>query len=125
MEIIEVKGLEFYAYHGVADQERVLGNMFRVDVRLTVNLADAMKSDDIADTLNYAIVADIVKREMGVPSRLLENVAWRIRRAVTERFDCIVAGCVKVAKLTPPIPYNVEEVSVTTSWPDLEPSSRL
>ena len=105
METIEVKRLELWARHGVMEQERVVGNMFTVDV-----------SDSVEDTVNYAEVVDVVKAEMAIPSLLLENVVWRVKNAILARFPMVRGGSVKVAKLTPPVSCNVDEVSVTTRW---------
>ena len=60
METIEVKRLELWARHGVMEQERVVGNMFTVDVSLSVDLQRAMVSDSVEDTVNYAEVVDVV-----------------------------------------------------------------
>ncbi|MDE7385628.1 MAG: dihydroneopterin aldolase [Muribaculaceae bacterium] len=116
MESIEITGLEIWARHGVLEQERVVGNRFIVDVRLDVDLSNAMESDLVDDTINYAVIVDIVKREMAVPSNLLENVVWRVRRAIVTQFPVVKGGGVKLTKLTPPISCQVAGVSVTTRW---------
>ena len=43
-----LRGLRFHAYHGVAAQERLVGNDYEVDVRLHVDVEKAMVSDDVA-----------------------------------------------------------------------------
>ena len=116
METIEVKRLELWARHGVMEHERVVGNMFTVDVSRSVDLQRAMVSDSVEDTVNYAEVVDVVKAEMAIPSLLLENVVWRVKNAILARFPMVRGGSVKVAKLTPPVSCNVDEVSVTTRW---------
>ena len=42
----------------------------------------ALESDDVADTLNYAEMLEVAKREMAVPSQLLEHVAGRIGKSL-------------------------------------------
>ena len=116
METIEVSGLELWAHHGVLDQERRVGNRFVVDVSLDVDLSKAMASDSVSDTINYAVIVDIVKREMAIPSDLLENVVWRVRRAILSQFPMVIGGSVRLTKLTPPICCQVKGVSVTTRW---------
>ena len=116
MEAIEVNGLEVWAFHGVGEQERRVGNMFVVDVRLDVDLGRAMESDRVDDTVNYEAVVEVVKREMSVPSNLLENVVWRIREAIKREFACVLGGRVRLAKLTPPITCKVDSVAVVTRW---------
>ena len=116
METIKVTGLELWAHHGVLEQERVVGNRFVVDVSVDADLSWAMESDSVADTINYAVIVDIVKREMSIPSDLLENVVWRIRQALLSEFPMVIGGRVRVTKLTPPISCRVDGVSVTTRW---------
>ena len=73
---IELRRMTFYAYHGVAPQETRVGNTFIVDLILTAPLENAVWSDDLSDTINYATVYETVKAEMAIPSRLLEHGAY-------------------------------------------------
>lgn len=118
MDVISINGLRLTAHHGVFDQERRVGNEFEVNVKLHVAAAyHVMMSDDINDAVNYAEVVEIVKKEMAIPSKLIENAAGRIRNALRERFGKqICGGEVTVAKLAPPIPGQLASVSFTTSW---------
>lgn len=65
---IELRRMTFYAYHGVAPQETRVGNTFIVDLILTAPLENAVWSDDLSDTINYATVYETVKAEMAIPS---------------------------------------------------------
>lgn len=116
MERIEVNGLELWGRHGVGEQERVVGNLFRVDVWIDVDLSRAMTSDCVDDTINYATIIELVKREMNVPSALLENVVWRIRHAITSTFLDVEGGMIRLEKVTPPVPCQVNSVAVVTRW---------
>ena len=51
---IELEKMRFYAYHGVMPQETKVGNDFVVDLILTAPLEQAVKSDELDDTINYA-----------------------------------------------------------------------
>ena len=86
---IKLQTMTFYAYHGVAQQETKVGNTFIVDLKITAPLEKAVWSDDLRDTINYADVYEVVKREMAVPSRLLEHVAGRIVKALKVKFPMI------------------------------------
>jgi len=128
--------MRFYAHHGVMAQERAVGNWFEVSVLLTYNLADApvpAETDTLESTINYARVAEIVAREMAIPSQLLETVALRIRRAlladaaagscadgapasVASGWPVIIAGSIRVAKLTPPLGLPMAAAAATLRW---------
>lgn len=101
--IIELEGMEFKAYHGCLEQEKVRGNSFTVDFRGELDLSAASESDNLDDTINYAEVYEIVSDEMSIPSELLENVAGRIVKAIEKRFPQIVRFSVRVSKKRPPV----------------------
>ena len=109
---IELKTMKFYAYHGVADQERRVGNTFVVDLTLTAPLEKAVRSDNLEETINYASVYHVVKEEMALPSRLLEHVAGRILFSIKRQFPQVEEVEVKVAKLNPPFGGDVHSASV-------------
>lgn len=101
--VIELEGMEFKAYHGCLEQEKVRGNSFVVDFRGEMDLSAAAESDALGDTVNYAEIYDIVAEEMSVPSELLENVAGRIVKAIEVRFPQLVSFSVRVSKKRPPV----------------------
>lgn len=70
---IELEAMKFYAYHGVMPQEAKVGNHFVVNLVLTASLEQAVKSDELEDTINYATVYTIVKEQMDIPSKLIEH----------------------------------------------------
>ena len=104
--------MRFYACHGVMEQERRVGGDYSVTLTVEVDLADAARTDDVADTVNYAELYAVVEQEMAVPSQLLEHVAARIGRRVLETFDKVTAATVKVTKLNPPMGADCKGASV-------------
>ena len=101
--IIELEGMEFKAYHGCLEQEKVKGNCFTVDFRGELDLSAAAASDNLNDTLNYGEIYDLVAEEMSIPSELLENVAGRIVRGIEKRFPELISFSVRVSKKRPPV----------------------
>jgi dihydroneopterin aldolase len=101
--IIELEGMEFKAYHGCLEQEKIRGNSFTVDFRGELDLSAAAESDNLNDTLNYADIYEIVADEMSIPSELLENVAGRIVKAIEKRFPELSSFSVRVSKKKPPV----------------------
>lgn len=99
---IELKGMKFYAYHGVNQQEKSVGNHFTVDIYLTASLGKALYSDNLNDTINYAEVYATIKKIMQVNCNLIEKVAGNIVNALQQQFPCITAIDLKVSKLNPP-----------------------
>ena len=105
---IELRRMTFYAYHGVAPQETRVGNTFIVDLILTAPLENAVWSDDLSDTINYATVY----AEMAIPSRLLEHAAGRILKALKERFPQITEVELVLSKLNPPFGGDIHSASI-------------
>ncbi|MBQ8155081.1 MAG: dihydroneopterin aldolase [Prevotella sp.] len=95
--------VRFYAFHGVMPQERRVGGEFLVSVKVGYPLEKAMSSDDVADTLNYAELYELVKKEMMLPSSLLEHVMGRIVEAIEKAFPKVTSVEVKIKKVNPPM----------------------
>jgi len=95
--------VRFYAFHGVMPQERSVGGEFLVSVKVGYPLEKAMISDDVADTLNYAELYELVKKEMMQPSGLLEHVMGRIVEAIEKAFPKVTSVEVKIKKVNPPM----------------------
>lgn len=109
---IFLENIKIYAYHGVLDQERVVGNNYVINLKLTLDLSRAAVSDDLNDTVSYADVFAIIKREMQTSSQLLEHVAGRILDAIKQTYPTIEEVELKLSKLNPPVGGEVESASV-------------
>ncbi len=112
---IELEGMEFKAYHGCLEQEKVRGNVFTVDFRGELDLSAAAQSDNLNDTLNYGEIYEIVAYEMSIPSELLENVAGRIVKAIEAQFPQLISFSVRVSKKRPPVDGVAQWSRVTLS----------
>lgn len=112
MNYIELKQMTFHAFHGVGEQERVVGNTYTIDLRLGVDLRHAAVSDDLNDTVNYASVYHSVSEEMAIPSHLIEHVAARIIRRLRSDFYAIEQIEIRLAKQNPPFGGDIQEVAV-------------
>lgn len=113
---MEINGLRLFARHGVMEQERITGNIFQLDIHLRYPMDEALKNDRLEGTLNYAEAVEVAREVMATPSALLEHVAMRLKTALTGRFPLIAGGKIRVAKLTPPIPAELDSVAVTIEW---------
>lgn len=113
---IELEKVRFFAYHGVMPQERIVGNHFEVNLLVKVDFQAAIEQDDLTNTISYADMYDVVKKEMMIPSDLIEHVAGRIMRALRKTWPAIAGIRLKVSKLNPPIPGDVDRASVILNW---------
>lgn len=115
---VKLERLRFYAYHGVMEQERKVGNDFEVTIEVWYPFENALESDNLEDTLNYATLYAIVEREMAEPSKLLERVAGRIIVAIKNEIPLVTAGVISISKLHPPFKCDMPHGSatVTVKW---------
>ncbi len=110
---IRVTGLVAFGRHGVLAEERERGQRFVVDASLTLDTRAAAASGDLAETVDYGVLArrlaDVVE---GEPVDLLETLAARLVD-VCLADPRVEQAEVTVHKPTAPMPVPVDDVSVT------------
>lgn len=109
---ILLENLIFYAHHGVFPQETAVGNTFIVNLKISLNLEKSCKSDNLEDTVSYADIYEDVKKEMAIPSKLLEHVAFRIIRCLKNKYSLIDTVEIKLSKQNPPIGGQSDSASI-------------
>ncbi len=110
MDRIVLSGLEFFARHGVFNEETVLGGRFLVDIEMFVPLTDAV---NLEDTVNYASIFEVVRLEMTERRHaLIETLANRIAAHILDDHELIVRVIVRVHKPHAPIPGVFRDVFV-------------
>jgi len=112
MHQIIVEGINVFAYHGCLDEEGKIGCNYTVDVTMETDFTEAAKTDDLDKTIDYVIVYNIVKTQMAVRSRLLEQVGQRVVDELKKQFSSLKKVSVKVTKINPPMNGDVEKVSI-------------
>jgi len=110
---ITLEGMEFFAHHGVSDEEQKTGNRYSVDICIDADLQAPCLSDDLADTLNYGRIYVIIAEEMQTRSRLLEHLAYRIILRLKEEFTGMLKVTLHVSKYNPPVGGVVHRSKVT------------
>lgn len=109
---IGLRGLKFYGYHGVLQEEKALGQLFIIDVDLYHDLSKAGKTDSVEDTINYAEVYEGIKRIVTTERYdLIEKLGERIAEEILENFPCTGIRVV-VHKPEVPIPGIFDEAFV-------------
>jgi len=109
---VELRGLSIYTHHGVTDAEQEVGQRMEFDLTFDVPDCDAVLTDRLDDTVDYAEVCDIVALAATERSyRTLERVCQVIASRLMERFECESVQ-VRASKPEPPVPYPVREAAV-------------
>lgn len=100
---IFIQGLEVYGYHGVAREEQVLGQRLVFDIRLTVDNCGAAQTDDVADTVDYTEVIDVVVEVTTTESFfVLERLVQATAETILRKFP-VDEVWVQVTKPYPPV----------------------
>ncbi len=112
MHTVLIKGLEFYAHHGVPPEEQVVGHRYKVDLEIEVD-GGADENDDIAETVDYAKIANQVTAiALGHRYRTVERLARVIGERMVREHACITRVTVTLVKRLPPAPMIAEEAGV-------------
>ena len=105
---IELRGLRLVGRVGVLDLERIQDQPLEIDLDLTVDLAPAGSSDDLADTVDYGAVCGQVAAAVGEGHvALLERLTTRVADAVLAVDGRISVVDVTIRKLRPPVPHDL------------------
>jgi 7,8-dihydroneopterin aldolase/epimerase/oxygenase len=109
---LELRGLSIYTHHGATDAEQEVGQRLEFELSLDVPDADALLTDRLEDTIDYAEVCDIVALAATERSyRTLERLCHVIAERLMERFGCETVR-VRAAKPEPPLPLAIDEAAV-------------
>lgn len=71
-----------------------------------------METDDLAGTLNYAELYELVKQEMEIPGKLLEHVAGRIGKRLFAEYPAIQKIQLAITKVNPPFGADCDGAGV-------------
>lgn len=112
MDVIRLKNMVFYGYHGVSDMEKTLGGKFEVDLELFGDYSIAGKTDSLKDTINYESIYKLVYNcTRNTNYYLIEALADSIAREILNNFD-IVKLIIRVRKPHAPIRGVLDTIEV-------------
>lgn len=111
---IRLINMSFYGYHGNSPAEKETGRRFEVDCEFVVDIRRAAETDSLSKTVDYtrvySTIEDILKNNK---FNLIETLADRMADAVFDNF-AIDKLKIKVRKMTPPIPGNIDCFEIET-----------
>ncbi len=109
---VSIRGLRLQARIGVSVEERKSPQAIVVDIDIRTELGRAGRSDDLAHTIDYRVVAaEIAEVVKSSESKLLEHMAEEIA-AVIVPIDGVQTVAVEVRKPGPLLPWAVDAVGV-------------
>jgi dihydroneopterin aldolase len=110
---IRINGIKGFGYHGVFPEETKNGQDFLVDVELILDLEKASKSDDLADTVDYGAICDLVVASItGTPYKLIEKLAGVIADEILATESLVEIALVTVHKPSAPVNAVTSDINV-------------
>ena len=113
MITIHLHNLKFYSFHGLHEEETLLGNEYEVNADIQFHEEHA-EIDSLSQTINYGDIFEIIKNRMHIPSRLLETVVMDIGKEIYEKYNYVRSIHISLKKVHPPI--EGINGSVGVSW---------
>lgn len=113
MDKIIIKDLEIYAYHGVAEEEKKLGQMFIVSLWISTDLEAAARNGDLKSTVNYAEVCNTVQTVLqSAKYDLIETAAIKIIEGIFDKFQNASAVKILLKKPWAPMGHHLKYAAV-------------
>lgn len=104
MDTIHINDIRCYGYTGYLPEEQVLGQWFKVDLSISLDLTIAGKSDRLEDTLDYRQAIAIVKNQIqNAKFALVEKLATAIADEIL-KLNLVQQVRVQLSKPAAPIP---------------------
>lgn len=119
MDIISIKDLVVYAFHGALPEENKLGQNFIISAKLFTNTRPAGRTDTLDKTINYAEVCHFINdftRKHTV--KLIETAAEQLAAQLLLNFSLIKKISLTIKKPSAPVglPLKYTAVTITRCW---------
>jgi 7,8-dihydroneopterin aldolase/epimerase/oxygenase len=110
---IFITGLALHAFHGVMPHEGKVGQSFKLDIQLDIDLTEASRSDRLAHTVSYGTVAAIASEVFCADRyRLIEAAAGAVIDTLLRKFPAVQRVRITVHKPHAPIAATFDDVGV-------------
>lgn len=99
---IYLSNLSFYCYHGLYDEETVVGGNYIVDVEIEIS-TPKQTIQNLNETVNYVAAYDLIKKRMMQPTPLLETIVMELCDQLSLLAPIIKKVTVSIKKFALPI----------------------
>lgn len=110
IKTVKLNNVRFYARHGFFEEEQKTGNNFIVNVEVSQHVESL--TDSLSETIDYSSLYVIIKDEMEVTSKLLEDVIQRILQKIEIEWSNLNEVIISIKKQSPPFGGNCESSEV-------------
>ncbi|GFH40527.1 dihydroneopterin aldolase [Pseudolactococcus insecticola] len=113
---IEITNMRFYTHNGVFAEEKKLGQQISVDVCVIYDIEHLVKDDDLATTISYAAVFDVIENYVTTHDfNLMESLANGTLTQLLQAFSMAEEIELSVKKYSVPIAGVFDDIIITVS----------
>ena len=113
MDLITLSAMRYEGLVGATEEERSFPQMLEVDLVLEADLAAAVASDALSDTIDYGPLVTLTERTVEQGSfTLLEGLAGKLAEGVLAAAPAATAVTVRVRKLAVPMDVSMDHAEV-------------
>ncbi|HOV92240.1 MAG TPA: dihydroneopterin aldolase [Candidatus Kapabacteria bacterium] len=100
---LTIKNLEFYAFHGVKDEEKKLGGRYQMDLELYYDSSSAIATDKLSNALNFEEILHKIAEELANKNfNLIETLGNQILEVVADNYSILKKATVRIRKFNIP-----------------------
>jgi dihydroneopterin aldolase len=109
---IYLQDIHFYGYHGMYEEEKIVGNTFIVDLYVDFKPTHSIVQH-IHETIDYVTIFEIVKARMAIATPLLETLIGELAQTMLDQFPIITTVFIKITKKQVAIPHLQGNMAVS------------
>lgn len=113
---IYLENIRLHGYIGVLPQEQLVGNDYVVSLQLDYPVEQAVNTDLIEHTADYAFLLEAVKKHLLKRYALLEHTAGRIAQEIFIRYPQAHTLTIDIRKIDPPLDTQTDGAGVRLTF---------
>lgn len=99
---VQLHQLKFNSFHGIHEEEKILGNDYVIDASVEFHENTSVITS-IHETINYTEIYRMIKMKMEIPTPLLETILMEIGKEIHDHFPQLKSINISIKKMHPPI----------------------
>jgi dihydroneopterin aldolase len=115
MLFIHLHRLKFHSYHGIFEEEKMVGTQYEVSLSVGFN-TPVLPIRELDQTIDYTALYTLVKSRMALPTPLLETIITELVDEIRSGYPIVEKISISVKKLYPPVNSFEGAVGVSFEW---------
>ena len=119
MDKLYLENIEIFAYHGVFQEEKTLGQKFIISLELTLDMREAAITGDLTKSVHYGELCHKIEEEFKKESYdLIETAVEKIAEYILFNYDMVKCAKVMLKKPWAPIGRHLDyaAVEIERAW---------